>query len=74
MVSRSRAKPGSYSALTTSTRYGYVQEHIDISAFPKGAIGEIREGLTMSVRFGAVVETGVSGLFPAPGDVTGVGS
>ena len=39
VVSRSRAKPGSYSALTTSTRYGYVHEHIDISALPEDALG-----------------------------------
>ena len=50
--------------LTTSTRPRYIQENFEISALPEDAVREIQEGITADVRFNAVVETDVPGLFP----------
>jgi diketogulonate reductase-like aldo/keto reductase len=50
--------------LTTSTRPDRIQEDFEISALPEDAMREIREGITTSVRFNAVVETGVPGFIP----------
>ena len=50
--------------LTTSTKPGYIQENFEISALPEDAMREIRAGITASVRFNAVVETGVPGFIP----------
>jgi diketogulonate reductase-like aldo/keto reductase len=52
--------------LTTSTKPGYIQENFEISALPEDAMREMREGITASVRFNAVVETGVPGFIPRP--------
>ena len=50
--------------LTTSTRPGYILQNFDISALPEDVMREIREGITTTVRFNAVVETGVPGFIP----------
>jgi diketogulonate reductase-like aldo/keto reductase len=50
--------------LTTSTKPRRLQESFDISALPEDAMQEIREHITTSVRFNAVVETGVPGFIP----------
>jgi diketogulonate reductase-like aldo/keto reductase len=53
--------------LTTSTRPGHIQESFEISALPEDAMREMREmreGITASVRFNTVVETGVPGFIP----------
>ena len=48
--------------LTTSTKPRRIQENFDVSALPEDAMREIREHITTSVRFNAVVETGVPGF------------
>ena len=48
--------------LTTSTTPRYIQENFEISALPEDAMPAIRDGITKSVRFNAVVETGVGGF------------
>jgi diketogulonate reductase-like aldo/keto reductase len=50
--------------LTTSTRPRRIQENFDISVLPEDAMREIRDRITTSVRFNAVVETGVPGFIP----------
>jgi diketogulonate reductase-like aldo/keto reductase len=50
--------------LTTSTKPRRIQENFDISTLPEDAMQEIREQITTSVRFNAVVETGVPGFIP----------
>ncbi|SFO95683.1 Aldo/keto reductase [Bradyrhizobium sp. Ghvi] len=50
--------------LTTSTKPQRIQESFDISALPEDAMEEIRNRITTSVRFNAVVETGVPGFIP----------
>jgi diketogulonate reductase-like aldo/keto reductase len=50
--------------LTTSTTRGHIQENFEISALPEDAMREIRDGITTSVRFNAVVGTGVPGFIP----------
>jgi diketogulonate reductase-like aldo/keto reductase len=50
--------------LTTSTKPQRIQESFDISALPEDAMREIRERITTSVRFNAVVQTGVPGFIP----------
>ena len=50
--------------LTTSTKPRRIQESFDISALPEDAMREIRDRITTSVRFNAVVETGVPGFIP----------
>jgi diketogulonate reductase-like aldo/keto reductase len=48
--------------LTTSTKSRRIQESFDISALPEDAMREIRDRITTSVRFNAVVQTGVPGF------------
>jgi diketogulonate reductase-like aldo/keto reductase len=48
--------------LTTSTKPQRIQESFDISALPEDAMREIRDRITTSVRFNAVVQTGVPGF------------
>jgi diketogulonate reductase-like aldo/keto reductase len=48
--------------LTTSTKPRRIQESFDISALPEDAMREIRDRITTSVRFNAVVQTGVPGF------------
>jgi diketogulonate reductase-like aldo/keto reductase len=48
--------------LTTSTKARRIQENFDISTLPDEAMREIRDRITASVRFNAVVETGVPGF------------
>lgn len=50
--------------LTTSTKPQRIQQSFDISALPEDAMEEIRNGITTSVRFNAVVQTGVPGFIP----------
>jgi diketogulonate reductase-like aldo/keto reductase len=50
--------------LTTSTKRQRIQESFDISALPDDAIQEIRDRITTSVRFNAVVKTGLPGFIP----------
>jgi diketogulonate reductase-like aldo/keto reductase len=50
--------------LTTSTKPRHIQENFDVSTLPDDAMHEIREHITMHVRFNAVVETGVPGFIP----------
>ena len=50
--------------LTTSTKPRRIQERFDISALPEDAMREIRDRITTSVRFNAVVEAGVPGFIP----------
>src|SRR4051794_40055766 len=50
--------------LTTSTKPQRIQENFEISALPEDAMREIRDRITTSVRFNAVVETGVPGFIP----------
>ena len=50
--------------LTTSTKPQRIQENFEISALPEDAMREIRDRITTSVRFNAVVESGVPGFIP----------
>jgi diketogulonate reductase-like aldo/keto reductase len=50
--------------LTTSTKPQRIRENFEISAIPEDAMQEIRDRITTSVRFNAVVETGVPGFIP----------
>ena len=50
--------------LTTSTTSRHIQENFEVSTLPEDAMREIREGITTSVRFNAVVGTGVPGFIP----------
>src|SRR6202453_3589284 len=50
--------------LTTSAKRHNMQANFDISTLPEDAMQEIRDGITMSVRFNAVVGTGVPGFIP----------
>jgi diketogulonate reductase-like aldo/keto reductase len=50
--------------LTTSLTRDRIQENFELSALPKDAMQEIRDGITTKVRFNAVVETGVPGFIP----------
>lgn len=52
------------SVLTTSTNPGRIRENFDISHLPEEAMREMREDIGSSVRFNAVVETGVPGFVP----------
>ena len=53
--------------LTTSTNPGRIRENFEISALPDDAMKEIREGIETSIRFNAVVQTGVPGFVPPRG-------
>jgi diketogulonate reductase-like aldo/keto reductase len=50
--------------LTTSTKPDRIRENFDISTLPEDATREIREDITTSIRFNAVVKTGVPGFIP----------
>jgi diketogulonate reductase-like aldo/keto reductase len=55
--------------LTTSVKPDRIQENFEISTLPEDAMREIRD-ITTSVRFNAVVETGVPGFIPRrPGEM-----
>ena len=49
--------------LTTSVTPSRIQENFELSTIPEDAMREIR-GIKTSVRFNAVVETGVPGFIP----------
>lgn len=50
--------------LTTSTSPVHINENFDIETLPESAMVEIRNGITTTVRFNAVVDTGVPGFIP----------
>ena len=50
--------------LTTSKTPSRIKENFEVSALPAEAVREISEGITLQVRFNAVVETGVPGFIP----------
>jgi diketogulonate reductase-like aldo/keto reductase len=50
--------------LTTSTKPHNIRASFEISTLPEDAMQEIRDGITTSVRFNTVVETGVPGFIP----------
>jgi diketogulonate reductase-like aldo/keto reductase len=50
--------------LTTSVKPDLIQENFELSTIPEDAMREIRDDITMSVQFNAVVETGVPGFIP----------
>jgi diketogulonate reductase-like aldo/keto reductase len=50
--------------LTTSKTPSRIKENFDVSTLPQDAMREISEGITLRVRFNAVVETGVPGFIP----------
>jgi diketogulonate reductase-like aldo/keto reductase len=52
--------------LTTSTTPDHIRENFEISPLPQDAVKEMRDGITTSVRFNGVVETGVPGFVPRP--------
>jgi alcohol dehydrogenase (NADP+) len=53
--------------LTTSTNPEHIRTNFEISPLPEDAMQEIRDGITMNIRFNAVVETGVAGFVPRAG-------
>jgi diketogulonate reductase-like aldo/keto reductase len=50
--------------LTTSTKPRNMQDSLEISTLPEDAMREIRDRITTTVRFNAVVKTGVPGFIP----------
>jgi diketogulonate reductase-like aldo/keto reductase len=50
--------------LTTTKNPSRIKENFDVSALPDDAMREIKEGITLRVRFNPVVETGVPGFIP----------
>lgn len=50
--------------LTTSTTPAHIRENFEISSLPDATMREMRDGIATSVRFNAVVETGVPGFVP----------
>lgn len=50
--------------LTTSTHPGHIRENFDISPLPEDALQEMRDRIATSIRFNAVVETGLPGFIP----------
>jgi diketogulonate reductase-like aldo/keto reductase len=50
--------------LTTSTNPQHIRENFEISTLPKDALQEIERGITTSVRFNGIVETGVPEFVP----------
>jgi diketogulonate reductase-like aldo/keto reductase len=50
--------------LTTSKTPSRIMENFDISTLPDDAMREIKEGITLRMRFNPVVETGVPGFIP----------
>jgi diketogulonate reductase-like aldo/keto reductase len=53
--------------LTTSTKPERIRENFEVSPLPEGAMQEMRKRITTSVRFNAVVQTGVAGFVPRAG-------
>src|ERR1700723_977769 len=45
--------------LTTATTPKWIKENFEVSTLPEDAMREIREGITLQIRFNAVVQTGV---------------
>ncbi|WP_158915208.1 aldo/keto reductase [Caulobacter sp. S45] len=52
--------------LTTSTNPDRIRENFDISPLPDDALREMHDNIATTVRFNAVVETGVPGFVPPP--------
>ena len=50
--------------LTTSTTSRRIHENFDIATLPEDAMRDIRDRITTTARFNAVVETGVPGFIP----------
>ena len=50
--------------LTTSVTPSRIRENFELSALPKDAMREIRDGVATKIRFNSVVETGVPGFIP----------
>jgi diketogulonate reductase-like aldo/keto reductase len=50
--------------LTTSTKPDRIRENFEISTLSEDAMREIRDDITTSIRFNAVVATGVPGFIP----------
>ncbi len=50
--------------LTTSITARRIQENFELSIRPEDALKESRAGITTSIRFNAVVETGVPRFIP----------
>jgi alcohol dehydrogenase (NADP+) len=50
--------------LTTSTNPDHIRENLEISMLPDDAMQQMRDGIATSVRFNAVVDTGVPGFVP----------
>lgn len=50
--------------LTTSTKAHRIRENFEFSALPTDALQEIDKGITSSIRFNGVTETGVPGFIP----------
>jgi diketogulonate reductase-like aldo/keto reductase len=50
--------------LTTSVTPSRIQENFELSTIPEDAMREIRDGIATSVRFNAVVKTGMPGFIP----------
>jgi len=53
--------------LSTSVKPERIRENFDIAPLSEGAMQEMRNGIATSVRFNAVVETGVPGFVPRAG-------
>ncbi|GLS23180.1 dehydrogenase [Labrys miyagiensis] len=50
--------------LTTSVAPERIRENFELSSLPEDALREIRDGITTSVRFNAVIGSGVPGFIP----------
>ena len=50
--------------LTTTKNPKRIEENFDVSTLPDEAMREINEGITLRIRFNAVVKTGVPGFIP----------
>jgi len=50
--------------LTTSKTPSRIHENFEVSTIPEEAIREIKETITLRIRFNSVVETGVPGFIP----------
>ena len=55
--------------LTTSTNPDRIRENFDISPLPDEALQEMRDNIATSIRFNAVVDTGVPGFVPRPREI-----
>jgi diketogulonate reductase-like aldo/keto reductase len=50
--------------LTTSTKAARIQENFEISTLPDDVMSDIRDRITMNVRFNTVIDSGVPGFIP----------